>query len=104
VKIPKVLYLRSFPYTVTQVDWIDPASVDAGKNPLKTQVYYGTCNSETQEITIRKDLSPERKAVILIHEMIHALTDDFARPITERQIHDLSHRLYDAITRNKLEF
>jgi hypothetical protein len=46
----------------------------------------GECNHETLKISIKNSLVPSRKRQVLLHEILHAITDNLELHLTEEEI------------------
>lgn len=99
-RLPKKLNLRGIMFQVKEVAVIDPKTVE-NCDP-ETEMVLGAYDWRTATIEIVKDAPNERKQVTLLHEILHALTEDM--DIEDPDIDRLAWRLYDTIVRNRLEF
>lgn len=99
-RFPVKLNLRGIAFDVKQVKTIDPKTVE-NCDP-ETEVVLGAYDWKTSTIEVVRDIPNERKQVTLLHEILHALTEDM--DIDDPDIDRLAWRLYDVITRNGLVF
>ncbi len=60
----------------------------------------GDVDPISEEIRIHPDVSDVRAAEVLLHEIIHVLSDDLQLGLDERQVHALGVGLADTLTRN----
>jgi len=99
--LPKDLNICGIPWTVEIVD--DPADVDVYRRvPL-----WGQCIASRREIRIQGGMSPEATFTTLLHELIHAVSDnalgvgDDSRE-DEQRVTAMASVLADTLIRNNL--
>lgn len=86
MKIPKQVVVMGKPYTV------GPLSDDCGD--------YGRCRSVTQEIHVNMGQAPHQMRDTLLHEVLHAVSNELHLELEERQVHVLANALLDTLRRN----
>ena len=63
---------------------------------------FGRTVCSDQEILINKDVSEERQRVTLLHELIHAISNEMLeKQIDEQQVNALSQELYRILNEDK---
>ena len=92
MKIPKVLKILGYTYTVKEVEPEDDFINEA----------VGRIDRWKNRIVIKKTLSSAMKESALLHEILHAI--DVNGRLTEVQIEDLAEGLYQVLKDNKLYF
>jgi len=65
---------------------------------------FGLCDSETKEIWIKKGLSRQERAMTLIHELLHAIENEYDLHIDHSLVYKLEKPIYDLIVDNWVYF
>lgn len=72
-----------------------------GKKDLPKQTV-GICNSTKNEILLSKNLNGDKKIEVMLHEVIHAVSEMLLIGLKEEQVNNLAVGLLPYIDRNKL--
>lgn len=63
---------------------------------------YGMCDEGTCVIKVKEGMNKYRLKEVLLHEIIHGISNETAIDLNETQVHNLAIQLLDVINRNEL--
>lgn len=95
MKIPKKLNVCGIPYKVEEQH---PVLIAEGQT-VWGHIDFGRCL-----IRLDRDLNPDKKVAVLMHEIIHAIDEATGIGIGEEDTDRLANALVDTLRRNKLDF
>nr|DAT62787.1 MAG TPA: Protein of unknown function (DUF3920) [Caudoviricetes sp.] len=68
----------------------------------KSDLLNGMIDHDNQIIYIRKSLPPEKKKEVLLHEVIHGISEALDMDLKEKVVQMLARSLYDFLTTNQI--
>jgi len=63
---------------------------------------YGMCHEETCTIEVREGMPLQRLKEVLLHEVLHAVSNETNIDLNENQVHNLAIQILDVLRRNEL--
>jgi len=90
---PLTFDVRKAPANLGEIaEWDDPEDDDA---------YFGGISHTNQIIFLNEDNTPDRGKVALLHEVLHAVSEQYAAELSEGQVSCIATGLVDVLNRNK---
>lgn len=63
--------------------------------------YLGLCDADSNVIVMRKNLEHTKHREVLLHEVIHAIDENYGLKLGEEKVNNLAQHFYSLLSENK---